>query len=192
MRIGYARVSTKSQNLDLQLDALTAANCKKIYKEKISGTANDRPELVKCLKILQPGDHLVVWKLDRLGRSLKELVNTVSNLADKEVVLLSLSENINTSSTTGRIVFHIFAMMAEYEKDLIRERVLAAREAARTRGTPFGRPTKLGADDWAEVAHLRASGLSMTRVAALKGVSRTTLYRHWSVWNTAENDSCLF
>jgi DNA invertase Pin-like site-specific DNA recombinase len=178
--IGYARVSTKAQSLDLQLDALKGAGCDIIFEEKVSATAKARPELNNCFEALKAGagDCLVVWRLDRLGRNLKELIDTVSRLGQMEIALKSLSENIDTSTATGRMVFHVFALMAEYEKDLIKERVCAAREAAKQRGTEFGRPKKLSAEDWSEVAHLRASGLSMTRIAALKGVNRTTLYKN--------------
>jgi DNA invertase Pin-like site-specific DNA recombinase len=171
-------VSTKAQSLDLQLDALKGAGCESIFAEKVSATAKARPELSKCFEALKPEDCLVVWRLDRLGRNLKELIDTVSRLGNMDVGLKSLSENIDTSTATGRMVFHVFALMAEYEKDLIKERVWAAREAAKQRGTEFGRPKKLSAEDWTEVSHLRASGLSMTRIAALKGVNRSTLYRH--------------
>jgi DNA invertase Pin-like site-specific DNA recombinase len=177
MIVGYARVSTKAQNLSLQLDALKSANCDVIYSEKISGTAQSRPELEKCLETLKPGDTLIVWRLDRLGRSLRELINTVAKLGERKVVLKSVRENINTSTSLGKMVFNIFALMSEYERDLIKERVLAAREAAALRGLSFGRPKKLNSDDLDEIEQLRASGFSMAQVAAFKNVSRATLYR---------------
>jgi DNA invertase Pin-like site-specific DNA recombinase len=159
------------------LDALKVAKCDAIYSEKISGTAQKRPELEKCLETLKPGDTLVVWRLDRLGRSLRELINTVANLGERKVVLKSISEQINTGTSLGKMVFNLFALMAEYERDLIKERISAAREAAALRGLSFGRPRKLNADDLVEVEHLRASGFSMAQVAAFKKVSRATLYR---------------
>jgi DNA invertase Pin-like site-specific DNA recombinase len=177
-KFGYARVSTRAQSLDLQLDALKAAGCETIFSEKVSGTAGTRPELKACLEAIQEGDELVVWRLDRLGRSLVELVNTVAEIAKKEAVLVSLQENIDTQTLTGRTMLNLFGMMAELERDLIRERVQAAKESARARGTAFGRPRKLDADDLIEAEHLRLSGLSIGRVASLKNVSKATLQRY--------------
>jgi DNA invertase Pin-like site-specific DNA recombinase len=177
MLIGYARVSTKNQSLDLQLEALKKHACERIFSEKVSGTATERPELGKCLDYLRQGDTLVVWKLDRLGRSLREIVKTVTVLAQREVIIQSITENIDTSSPTGKMIFHIFALIAEYERDLIKERVQAAREAAQTKGASFGRPRKLGLEDLQEIKRLKDSGFSISKIAVLKKVSRATLYR---------------
>jgi DNA invertase Pin-like site-specific DNA recombinase len=140
LKIGYARCSTEDQNLTLQLDALKAAGCKKIYNEKVGGKEMERLELTNCLKALRPGDTLVVWKLDRLGRSLIDLVSIVNNLPKLEVAFESLTEKIDTSTTTGQLIFHIFAALADYERTLIRERTMAGLAAARKRGNIGGRP----------------------------------------------------
>src|SRR5690242_4958981 len=125
MKIGYARVSTEEQNLDLQLDALTRAGCEKIYQEKVSGMKTHRVELSKLLVQLRAGDTLVIWKLDRLGRSLQHLVELTHELLEKEVGLQSLSDPIDTTTAQGRLVFNIFASLAQFERDLIRERTMA-------------------------------------------------------------------
>jgi DNA invertase Pin-like site-specific DNA recombinase len=176
-RIGYARVSTRAQNLDYQLKALEDAGCGEIFAEKASGTSAGRPELERCLAVLKEGDKLVVCKLDRLGRNMSELVSTVNGLAGRGVVLVSLSENVDTSSPHGRLIFNVFAIIAEYERDLICERVQAARDAALARGLGFGRPLKLGAGDVAQVRTLLEAGFSMGKAAGMMGVSRATLYR---------------
>ena len=144
-RIGYARVSTEDQNLDLQRDALTKAGCGSIYEEKASGkgAAGDRPEWTQCLKALRPGDTLVVWRLDRLGRSLPDLVGIVAELERRNVGLLSLTENIETGSAAGKLIFHVFASLAEFERNLIRERTRAGLDAARARGRFGGRKPKV-------------------------------------------------
>src|SRR5918912_4570264 len=142
MLIGYARVSTTEQNLDLQLDALRKAGCIEahIYTDKITGTKQERPGLTKALSHLRPGDTFVVWRLDRLARSLSHLIETVNHLASQHIAFCSIIENIDTSSATGQLVFHIFGALAEFERNLIRERTLAGLEAARARGRLGGRP----------------------------------------------------
>jgi len=140
LKIGYARCSTEDQNLSLQLEALKAAGCKKIYNEKISGKERERPELTNCLKALRPGDSLVVWKLDRLGQSLIDLVSIVNSLPKLEVAFESLTEKIDTTTTTGQLIFHIFTALADYERTLIRERTMAGLAAARKQGNIGGRP----------------------------------------------------
>lgn len=143
-KIGYARVSTDDQNLHLQRDALAAAGCEIIYEDKASGKNAARPELDNCLKALRPGDTLVVWRLDRLGRSLADLVNVVTHLVDeRRVGFLSLQEQIETNSASGKLVFHVFAALAEFERNLISERTKAGLEAARARGRLGGRKPKL-------------------------------------------------
>lgn len=139
MIIGYARVSTHDQNLDSQLDALQKADCEQIFQEKITGKIKDRPELISCLKALRKGDVLVVWKLDRLARSLKDLVEIITDLNQREIGFKSLTEAIDTNSATGRLVFHIFGALAEFEHSLIRERTIAGLDAARARGRKGGR-----------------------------------------------------
>lgn len=146
MHIGYARVSTEAQDAALQLDALKAAGCERIYQEAISGSNRERPELVKCLDALRDGDTLTVWRLDRLGRSLKDLVGVVSDLEARGVEFRSLSESIDTGSAGGKLIFHVFAALAEFERSLIRERTRAGLAAARSRGRKGGRPPKLTAD----------------------------------------------
>ncbi len=140
---GYARVSTADQNPDLQLDALRAAGCSRIFIDYASGAKTARPELARALDHLRAGDTLIVWKLDRLGRSLPHLVETVKALSDRDVGLRSLQDPIDTTTPGGRLVFHVFAAMAEFERDLIRERTNAGLAAARARGRVGGRPPAL-------------------------------------------------
>ena len=146
MHVGYARVSTETQDTALQLDALKAAGCERIYQESISGSNRERPELAKCLDVLRDGDTLTVWRLDRLGRSLKDLVGMVSDLEARGVEFRSLSESIDTGSAGGKLIFHVFAALAEFERSLIRERTRAGLAAARARGRKGGRPRKLSLD----------------------------------------------
>jgi len=143
MLIGYARVSTHDQNADLQIDALKAAGCEQVFVETASGGKAGRPVLKAALGALQPGDSLVVWKLDRLARSLKQLVETLERLQAQGIGLLSLTEAINTASAGGRLVLHMFGAIAEFERTLIRERTLAGLAAARARGRFGGRPRKM-------------------------------------------------
>lgn len=178
-KIGYARVSTDDQNLDLQRDALTKAGCVEIYEEKASGKSADRPELIQCLRALRTGDTFVVWRLDRLGRSLPDLVRIIADLEKRGVAVESLSEKIDTSSAAGRMVLHFFAMLAEYERNLIRERTRAGLDAARARGRRGGRAPKLDAKQIREIrALLRDPQVRVTDVAKRYGVSRATLYKH--------------
>ena len=133
MKIGYARVSTSDQNLDLQNDALKKLGCDHIYEEKASGKTKERPELTHCLKSLRPGDTLAVWRLDRLGRSLQDLITIVKNLEALGVAFVSVTENIDTSTATGKLMFHVFGALAEFERNLIQERTQAGLTAARAR-----------------------------------------------------------
>lgn len=146
MHIGYTRVSTEEQDTRLQLDALTDAGCERIYQEAVSGGNRERPELAKCLDALRSGDTLTVWRLDRLGRSLKDLVGMVSDLEARGVAFSSLNEAIDTGSAGGKLIFHAFAALAEFERSLIRERTRAGLAAARARGRKGGRPRKLSSD----------------------------------------------
>src|SRR4051812_38216004 len=142
MLIGYARVSTNEQNLDLQRDALLKAGCreKDIFTDKITGTKQERDGLTRALSHLREGDTFVVWRLDRLGRSLKHLIETVTNLHGQNIAFQSITENIDTATATGQLIFHIFGALAEFERNLIRERTIAGLESARARGRLGGRP----------------------------------------------------
>ncbi|MEQ1274922.1 MULTISPECIES: recombinase family protein [Acinetobacter] len=176
MIIGYARVSTHDQNLDSQLDALQKADCEQIFQEKITGKIKDRPELISCLKALRKGDVLVVWKLDRLARSLKDLVEIITDLNQREIGFKSLTEAIDTTSATGRLVFHIFGALAEFEHSLIRERTIAGLDAARARGRKGGRKPSMSENDIKKAkAMLSDPQITKTEVAKHFGVSRVTL-----------------
>jgi DNA invertase Pin-like site-specific DNA recombinase len=176
MLIGYARVSTQDQNLDAQKDALDAAGCEQVFEEKITGKQKERPELSICLKTLRKGDVLVVWKLDRLARSLKDLVEIISELDDREVGFKSLTESIDTTSAGGKLIFHIFGALAEFEHNLIRERTLAGLAAARARGRKGGRKPALSSSDVKKAAAMLKDPLiTKTEVAEHFGVSRLTL-----------------
>ena len=178
-RIGYARVSTDDQNLDMQRDALRAAGCSVIYEETASGKGTARPELEQCRKALRPGDTLIVWRLDRLGRSLPDLVQIVAELEQKGVGIESITERIETGSAAGKLVFHVFAALAEFERNLIRERTNAGLAAARARGRAGGRKPKLGEKDVKEIRALwRDKSIPIADIARRYGVSRTTLYKH--------------
>ncbi len=178
-RIGYARVSTDDQNLDLQRDALRKALCAVTYEEAGSGKESERPILAQCRKALRDGDTLVVWRLDRLGRSLPDLVQIVAELEQRGVGFESLSEKIETNSAAGKLVFHVFAALAEFERNLIRERTRAGLAAARARGRVGGRKPKLDDRQIREIkALLRDPEISVTAVARSYGISRTTLYKY--------------
>ena len=178
-RIGYARVSTDDQHLDLQRDALTKAGCSLIYEEAASGKSTVRPELEQCRKALREGDTLVVWRMDRLGRSLPDLVQIVAELEQRGVGFESLTEKIETDSAAGRLVFHVFAALSEFERNLIRERTQAGLAAARARGRAGGRKPKLDDQQVREIkALLRDPEIQVADVARRYGVSRTTLYKH--------------
>lgn len=180
MRVGYARVSTKDQDTRLQEDALSQAGCDKVFLETASGAQKDRPELAKAIAYLRPGDVLVCWKLDRLARSVRQLVETVEDLNARGIGFVSLTEAIDTTSPGGRLVFHLFSALAEFERELIRERTNAGLKSAKARGVQFGRPKAL-TDAQVKVANtLRAGGgQSAADIARHLGVSRATLYRAW-------------
>lgn len=181
-RIGYARVSTTDQDLSLQRDALERAGCAVIYEEKQSGGSTDRPELQQCIKALRTGDTLVVWRMDRLGRSLKHLIEIVTDLEARGVGFESLTERIETSGASGKLMFHVFSAMAEFERNLIRERTMAGLAAARARGRVGGRPVKLSEQDkQAARAMLTHPNIPVIDVAKRFGVSRQTLYRQVGV-----------
>jgi DNA invertase Pin-like site-specific DNA recombinase len=177
--LGYARVSTGDQHPDLQVDALTQAGCYRVFVDRASGARADRPQLDRLLDQLRPGDTLVVWKLDRLGRSLRHLVDTVTGLADRGVGFRSLQEFIDTTTPGGKLVFHVFAALAEFERDLVRERTSAGLAAARARGRVGGRPSVMTPAKLAVARQLYASGAhTVTAIAATLGVSRASIYRH--------------
>lgn len=158
MKIGYARVSTEDQNLALQLDALKAAGCGRVFEETASGKDAGRPVLAECLAFLREGDELVVWRLDRLGRSLQDLIIIVQRLMERKIEFRSLRESIDTSTSGGKLVFHIFAALSEFERDVIKERTLAGLAAARARGRVGGRKPcldKAGVDMLRKVAEDR-------------------------------------
>jgi DNA invertase Pin-like site-specific DNA recombinase len=177
--IGYARVSTDDQNLDLQLDALKEAGCEKSFTDTTSGAKSERTGLRDALEYLREGDVLVVWKLDRLGRSLKHLIETITALDQRKIGFKSLRENFDTTTSGGRLVFHLFGALAEFERELIRERVTAGLAAARARGRKGGRPRKL---DERKLALARSMltdpSITVTEIARTLGVDRTTLYRN--------------
>jgi len=179
MLIGYARVSTQEQDPALQLDALTQAGCDKVFTEKASGAQRDRPQLMAALEYMREGDTLVVWKLDRLARSLRQLIETVELLEERRIGFRSLTEAIDTTSPGGKLVFHIFASLAEFERGIIRERTKAGLAAARARGKMGGRPSALARADLAAAkALLRDPNITVEEAARRVGVSPSTLYRH--------------
>jgi len=176
MIIGYARVSTADQNNSLQTDALEKAGCERIYQESYSGASRERPELSRCLDTLRKGDTLTVWRLDRLGRSLKDLVAIISDLEAKGVGFRSLTEAIDTTTAGGKLVFHIFAALAEFERTLIQERTKAGLVAARARGRKGGRPPKLTPTQVKKArAMLLDPSITKTEVAKHFNVTRATL-----------------
>jgi DNA invertase Pin-like site-specific DNA recombinase len=193
MLVGYARVSTQDQNPALQLDALKAAGCEKLFVEKASGAQRDRPELLAALEYLRAGDSLVVWKLDRLARSLKQLIETVELLESRSIGLRSLTEAIDTTTAGGKLVFHVFGALAEFERSIIRERTKAGLDAARARGKKGGRPPALVAKDLAAAkAMLSNPEITMEEVAKRLRVAPSTLYRHLPGGRGAiqETESC--
>lgn len=184
IKIGYARVSSDDQNLDLQTDALGKAGCDTLYREKCSGKSANRPELIACLKSLRSGDTLVVWRLDRLGRSLQDLVRIIADLEARSVIFESVTERIETGSATGKLVFHVFAALSEFERNLIRERTNAGLAAARSRGRVGGRPSKLSDKQIREIKLLLADpAASVTDIASQYSVSRATLYKRVGIVN---------
>jgi len=177
--IGYARVSTSDQNLDLQRDALKQAGCQTIYEETASGKGVGRPELANCRKALRSGDTLVVFKLDRLGRSLPDLVQIITELENSGIGFESITEKIDTKTAPGKLQFHVFAALAEFERSLIRERTLAGLAAARARGRSGGRKSKLDEKDLREIRALWSDkNIPVSDIAKRYGISRTTLYKH--------------
>lgn len=179
MLIGYARVSTDDQNLNLQHDALKNAGCEKIFDDQITGSKIQRPGLDAILEFARTGDIIVVWRLDRLSRSLKDLIEMVALLDSKKIGLRSLNESIDTSSSSGKLIFHIFGALAEFERNLIRERTHAGLTAARARGKMGGRPKKLNTEK-AKLAQdlYDQKTRSIKQICELVGVSKPTLYKY--------------
>src|SRR5919202_1059223 len=179
MLVGYARVSTTDQNLNLQEDALRAAGCERLFTDTASGAKAERPGLGQALRECRPGDTLVVWKLDRLGRSLPPLVETVREPLERGIGFKSLQESIDTTTSGGKLIFHIFASLAEFERDLIRERTNAGLAAARARGRNGGRPK--GVDEKKRKAALalkRDPQYSVKEICEIVGISRNTYYKY--------------
>lgn len=182
MKFGYARVSTNDQSPDLQIDQLKQAGCDEILEETASGAKTTRPMLDRLLENVRPGDTIVIWKLDRLGRSLGHLVELVNTLMERQVGLISLQDPINTTTAQGRLIFNIFASLAEFERDLIIERTQAGLAAARARGRIGGRPK--GLSDAAKKKAIAAEALyvkgelSVNEIADNLGISKVTLYRY--------------
>ncbi len=174
---GYARVSTGQQTLDAQLDALHEAGAERIFTDKLSGVRADRPGLLECLDRLRTGDTLVVVALDRLGRSVLQVVGTLTELHDRGVIVRSLRENLDLSTPTGKVVAAMFAALAELERELIRERAAAAREAARARGRQVGRSAVLTSDQTALARRMKEAGEPVAVIARALGCSRATIYR---------------
>ena len=180
MKIGYARVSTREQSLSMQVDALKKAGCDQIHEEIASGAKTSRPVLEEIMRNLREGDTLIIWKLDRLGRNLAHLIHLTTKLIEKKVGLISLNDPIDTSTAQGRMVFGIFASLAEFERELIRERTQAGLKSARARGRKGGRPKGMtqAAIEKATIAEAlyKNGGIPVKKIAEQLGISKTTLY----------------
>ncbi len=179
MLVGYARVSTDDQNLNLQRDALNQAGCEQIFEDQFSGAKAERPGLHQALQYARSSDTIVVWRLDRLSRSLKDLIEMVTRLESKGIGLKSLQEDIDTSSSSGKLIFHIFGALAEFERNLIRERTQAGLQAARARGRKGGRPKALNKDKQALAIKLyNEKKHSVDQICEMMGISKPTLYKY--------------
>lgn len=184
MQIGYARVSTDDQHLDLQRDALRQSGCDNVYEDQVSGAQAVRPGLTMALEVVRAGDTLVVWRLDRLGRSLRDLIDLVERLDARGIGLKSLCENIDTASSGGKLVFHVFGALAEFERNLIRERTQAGLSAARARGRRGGRPKALDASKRELALRLyQEREHSIDEICRMMGISKTTLYNYLAAAN---------
>lgn len=177
MLIGYARISTQDQSLDLQTDALTRAGCKEVFADVISGSKYSREGLEKLLKYVRHGDTVVVWKLDRLGRSLRHLIELVQAFSEQGVGFKSLQENIDTTTASGKLFLHIFGALAEFERELIKERTLAGLKAAADRGRYGGRPRLMDEKKILQAKALHQSKIPVSEICKTLGVSKGTLYR---------------
>lgn len=188
MKIGYARVSTQDQNLDLQSDALKNAGCEIIFEEKISGKSKERPQLTKLFEKLRKGDTVVVWKLDRLGRSLKDLIDLITKMQQLDVSFLSIQDGINTNTATGRFTFNIFASLAEFEREIISERTKAGLSSARARGRKGGRPAGYSKETIKKIKAVKTlynavNSPSVQDIAESLKISRATCYRYLNIDN---------
>ena len=179
MKIGYARVSTHDQNLDLQKDALDKAGCQKIFVDEISGTVAQREGLEKAKEVLREGDVLIVWRLDRLGRSIRDLIDWVTRLEEQGIGFKSLQESIDTTTSSGKLVFHIFAALAEFERNLIRERTNAGLVAARARGRLGGRKKSLNAKERKRIVEMyQRKNQTVKQICAMTNITKPTLYAY--------------
>jgi DNA invertase Pin-like site-specific DNA recombinase len=176
--IGYARVSTEGQTFEQQTAQLSAAGAGKVFHDVASGARDDRPGLADCLAYLREGDTLVVWRLDRLGRSMRHMVNTMAELAERGVTVRSLSDGVDTSTSTGRMIAGVLSALAEYERESIRERIALKLDYARSQGRVGGRRPKLTAEQAALARRMRDAGESAATICTTLGVSRTTLWRY--------------
>jgi DNA invertase Pin-like site-specific DNA recombinase len=192
MKIGYARVSTRDQNLDLQIEALEKAGCEKIYQEKISGTTKKRPELDKMIEQFREGDELCVWRLDRLGRSLKNIIDLVLSLSNRGILIKGITDGVDTSTMNGRLFLNIMASLAEYERELIRERTNAGLQSARARGRTGGRPKGFTKEKVSKLIIMRSLYKDYTKtpeeIYKALGLTRATFYRYAKVLDNHTND----
>jgi DNA invertase Pin-like site-specific DNA recombinase len=190
MKVGYARVSKGEQILDLQLDAFKLAGCGRVFTDHLTGVREDRPGLLEALEFVRPGDVLVVWRLDRLGRTLKYLIELMNQLSARGIGFQSLKEQIDTTTSGGKLVFHIFGALAEFERDLIKERTLAGLEAARARGRKGGHPRAVGLNTPQKVALAKSlyaeQQHTVAQICDTLKVSRATLYRYLSAKDAPE------
>lgn len=187
--IGYARVSAADQNPQMQLDALDAAGCDKVFVEKASGALRDRPQLAAALEYARPGDVLVVWKLDRLGRSLLHLIEVVTGIQKRGIAFRSLGEHIDTTTATGELIFHLFASLAQFERRMIAERAAAGRAAAKARGETGGRPSVMTGRKLDAAQLLIAGGASVRQAAETIGVGKSTLQDHLAAARKLSSDT---
>jgi DNA invertase Pin-like site-specific DNA recombinase len=186
MKIGYIRVSTYDQNIDLQKDALEKVGCEKIFIDKVSGVTNDREALSKIKEIIRAKDTFVVWRLDRLGRSLKDLINWMNYFEDNQIQFQSITEALNTSTSVGKLVFHMFGALAEFERNLISERTLAGLQAAKSRGRTGGRPKRLDAKKRKHIYDLyKENDHTIKEICELMGITKPTLYSYVKEFDTA-------
>jgi DNA invertase Pin-like site-specific DNA recombinase len=178
LKIGYARISQDTQSIDLQIDALTAAGCEKIFTDTMSGFRNDRPGLKQALEFARSGDSICAWRLDRLGRSLSHLIQLMQDLERRGIGFRSLTEAIDTTTPGGRLTYNLFASLAEFERSILRERTRAGLQAARQRGRLGGRPRSLTAEKFEAARRLLEAGVSVRDVAVAIGASVPTVYRY--------------
>lgn len=192
MKIGYARVSTIDQNLDLQIEALEKGGCEKIYQEKISGTTKNRPELDKMIEQFREGDELYVWRLDRLGRSLKNIIDLVLSLSDRGIIIKGITDGVDTSTMNGRLFLNIMASLSEYERELIRERTNAGLQSARARGRLGGRPKGYTKETISKLLLLRNIYKDVTKrpeeIYKPLGITRATFYRYAKILDNHTDD----